>query len=59
MVDRDALLGKTSAMFHFGPWEIGLILAMAFFIYGPKRLLQMGKGIGQFVKNTIKFKPNR
>ncbi len=38
-------------MFRLGPWEIALIVAVVVIIFGPKRLPELGKGIGQFIKN--------
>ena len=38
-------------MFRLGPWEIALIVAVVVIIFGPKRLPELGRGIGQFVKN--------
>ena len=38
-------------MFRLGPWEIAIILAIIVLIFGPKRLPELGKGIGQFLKN--------
>ena len=38
-------------MFRLGPWEIVLIVAVVIIIFGPKRLPELGKGIGQFFKN--------
>ena len=38
-------------MFKLGPWEIALIIAIVVIIFGPKRLPELGRGIGQFVKN--------
>lgn len=41
-------------MFKLGPWEIVLIVAVVIIIFGPKRLPELGKGIGQFFKNFKK-----
>ncbi|MBI2339249.1 MAG: twin-arginine translocase TatA/TatE family subunit [Deltaproteobacteria bacterium] len=41
-------------MFKLGPWEIVLIVAVVLIIFGPKRLPELGKGIGQFFKNFKK-----
>lgn len=38
-------------MFRFGPWEIAAILAVVLIVFGPKRLPELGRGIGQFIKN--------
>ncbi len=38
-------------MFRLGPWEIVLIVAVVIIIFGPKRLPELGRGIGQFFKN--------
>ncbi len=41
-------------MFKLGPWEIALIVVIVLIIFGPKRLPELGKGIGQFFKNFTK-----
>jgi len=41
-------------MFRLGPWEIALIVVIVLIIFGPKRLPELGKGIGQFIKNFTK-----
>jgi len=41
-------------MFRLGPWEIVLIVVVVLIIFGPKRLPELGKGIGQFFKNFKK-----
>ncbi len=41
-------------MFRLGPGEMVLILAVVLIIFGPKRLPELGKGIGQFIKNFKK-----
>ena len=38
-------------MFRLGPWEIAVIVGIVVMIFGPKRLPELGKGIGDFVKN--------
>lgn len=38
-------------MFRLGPWEIALIVIVVLIIFGPKRLPELGKGIGHFFKN--------
>jgi sec-independent protein translocase protein TatA len=38
-------------MFRLGPWEMAIIIAIVVIIFGPKRLPELGKGIGQFIKN--------
>lgn len=38
-------------MFRLGPWEIALIVVVVLIIFGPKRLPELGRGIGQFIKN--------
>jgi len=30
-----------------GPWEIGLILILMVFLFGPSRIPEIGKGIGE------------
>jgi sec-independent protein translocase protein TatA len=34
----------------FGPWEIFVILVVVLLFFGPKRLPEMAKGIGQSVR---------
>ena len=41
-------------MFRLGPGEIALIAAIVLIIFGPKRLPELGRGIGQFIKNFKK-----
>lgn len=38
-------------MFRLGPWELILIVAVVLIVFGPKRLPELGRGIGQFFKN--------
>ena len=37
-------------MFRLGPMELVLILLIVFFLFGAKRLPEMGKGIGEAIK---------
>lgn len=41
-------------MFKLGPMELGLILLIVFFLFGAKRLPEMGRGIGEGIKNFKK-----
>ena len=41
-------------MFRLGPMELVLILLIVFFLFGAKRLPEMGKGIGEGIKNFKK-----
>ncbi len=41
-------------MFKLGPAELALIALIVLIIFGPKRLPELGKGIGQFIKNFSK-----
>ena len=41
-------------MFRMGPGEILLIVIAVLIIFGPKRLPELGRGIGQFFKNFKK-----
>ena len=41
-------------MFRLGPMELGLILLIVFFLFGAKRLPEMGRGIGEGIKNFKK-----
>lgn len=41
-------------MFGLGLQELVIILVIVFFIFGAKRLPEMGKGIGEGIKNFKK-----
>ncbi|OLE73918.1 MAG: hypothetical protein AUG12_03175 [Acidobacteria bacterium 13_1_20CM_2_57_8] len=41
-------------MFRLGPMELVLVLIIVFFLFGAKRLPEMGKGIGEGIKNFKK-----
>ena len=41
-------------MFRLGPWELVIVLLIVFFLFGAKRLPEMGKGIGEGIKNFKK-----
>ncbi len=41
-------------MFRLGPMEIGLIVLVVLILFGPKRLPELGKGIGEFFRNFTK-----
>ena len=41
-------------MFRLGAPELILILIIVFFLFGAKRLPEMGKGIGEGIKNFKK-----
>jgi sec-independent protein translocase protein TatA len=38
-------------MFDLGPGELLIIALIVLLIFGPKRLPELGKGIGQFISN--------
>jgi sec-independent protein translocase protein TatA len=40
--------------FKLGPWELILILLIVVVLFGAKRLPEMGKGIGEGIKNFKK-----
>jgi len=47
-------------MFGLGMQELVIILAIAFFIFGAKRLPELGKGLGQGIrsfKKSLEEKP--
>ena len=37
-----------------GPWELAILLIVILLVFGPKRLPEMGKGIGEGIKNFKK-----
>jgi sec-independent protein translocase protein TatA len=41
-------------MFRLGPMELVLVLIIVLFLFGAKRLPEMGKGIGEGIKNFKK-----
>ena len=41
-------------MFRLGVPELAIILLIVFFLFGAKRLPEMGKGIGEGIKNFKK-----
>ncbi len=41
-------------MFRLGFPELAIILLIVFFLFGAKRLPEMGKGIGEGIKNFKK-----
>ena len=41
-------------MFGLGMQELVIILAIAFFIFGAKRLPELGKGLGQGIRSFKK-----
>ena len=41
-------------MFRLGMTELVIILLIIFFLFGAKRLPEMGKGIGEGIKNFKK-----
>ena len=41
-------------MFRLGIWELLAILAIVIFLFGAKRLPEMGKGIGEGIRNFKK-----
>jgi TatA/E family protein of Tat protein translocase len=39
---------------RFGPLELGLVLAIALLIFGPKKIPEIGKAIGRTIKEFKK-----
>jgi sec-independent protein translocase protein TatA len=44
----------TGALFGLGPMELGIIVLVILLLFGPKRLPEMGKAIGQTIKEMKK-----
>ena len=38
-------------LFGFGPWEIVIILVIVILIFGVNKIPQLGKGIGEGIRN--------
>lgn len=38
----------------FGPWELGIILAIVVIIFGVGKLPELGSGLGEGIKNFKK-----
>jgi sec-independent protein translocase protein TatA len=47
-------MSRRIPMFRLGPMELVLVLLIVFFLFGAKRLPEMGKGIGEGIKNFKK-----
>jgi len=45
-------------MFNIGPWELILILVVALVVVGPKKLPEMGRAIGNGLKEFRKATAN-
>ncbi len=41
-------------MFNLGPWELIIILFVVLIVFGPGRLPELGKGLGEGIKNFKK-----
>jgi sec-independent protein translocase protein TatA len=39
---------------NFGPWEIGFILVIVLIIFGPGKLPQLGKSLGDAIRGFRK-----
>lgn len=49
-------------MFGFGVWEIALIILVLMLFFGAKRIPQIGKGLGEGIRNfkgSIKEEPDQ
>jgi sec-independent protein translocase protein TatA len=44
-------VGRKSMFGRLGPMELIVILIIVFFLFGAKRLPEIGKGIGEGIKN--------
>ena len=38
-------------MFGFSPWELGIILVIVLILFGGSRLPQLGRGLGQSLRD--------
>ncbi len=47
-------LGSASILIGLGPWEIVLVLIIVLIIFGPKKLPELARAIGDSVRNYKK-----
>ncbi len=40
-------MSSTLLAFSLGPWEIGLLLIIMVFAFGPRRIPEIGKSVGE------------
>jgi sec-independent protein translocase protein TatA len=40
-------MNSTLLAFSLGPWEIGLLLIIMVFAFGPRRIPEIGKSVGE------------
>lgn len=40
--------------FSLGPWEIGLLLILMVFMFGPRRIPEIGKSVGEALSSFKK-----
>lgn len=40
-------MSSTVLAFSLGPWEIGLLLIIMVFAFGPRRIPEIGKSVGE------------
>ena len=48
------MLTSLAAIWAIGPWEILLVLLLVVVLFGARKLPELGKGIGESLKNLKK-----
>lgn len=47
-------MNTTLLAFSLGPWEIGLLLIIMVFVFGPRRFPEIGKSLGEGITSFKK-----